>query len=57
MIYLNRDKKTKKLKPTDGLKSRAPTQKWRIYELNDKIKPFRLRINEQNHSIYRLDTF
>ena len=42
MIYLNRDKKTKKLKPTDGLKSRAPTQKWRIYELNDKIKPFRL---------------
>ena len=42
MIYLNRDKKTKELKPTNGFKSRAPNQKWRVYELNDKIKPFRL---------------
>ena len=42
MIYLNRDRKTKELKPTDGLKSRIPNQKWRIYELNEKIKPFRL---------------
>jgi len=42
MIYLNRDKKTKQLKPTDGLKSKVPNQKWRIYELNEKIKPFRL---------------
>ena len=42
MIYLNRNKDTKELKPTDGLKSRKPNQKWRIYELNDKKKPFRL---------------
>ena len=42
MIYLNRDRKTKEFKPTDGLKSRVPNQKWRIYELNEKIKPFRL---------------
>ena len=42
MIYLNRDRKTKELKVTDGLKSRVPNQKWRIYELNEKIKPFRL---------------
>ena len=42
MIYLNRDRKTKELKVTDGLKSRIPNQKWRIYELNEKIKPFRL---------------
>ena len=37
MIYLNRDRKTKELKVTDGLKSRVPNQKWRIYELNEKI--------------------
>ena len=42
MIYLNRDRKTKELKVTNGLKSRVPNQKWRIYELNQKIKPFRL---------------
>ena len=42
MIYLNRDKTTKELKPTDGFKSRKPNQKWRIFELNDKKKPFRL---------------
>ena len=42
MIYLNRDRTTKELKPTDGLKSRKPNQKWRIFELNDKKKPFRL---------------
>ena len=42
MIYLNRDRKTKELKVTNGLKSRVPNQKWRIYELNEKIKPFRL---------------
>ena len=42
MIYLNRDRKTKEFKVTDGLKSRVPNQKWRIYELNQKIKPFRL---------------
>ena len=41
MIYLNRDRKTKELKVTNGLKSRVPNQKWRIYELNEKIKPFR----------------
>ena len=33
MIYLNRDRKTKELKVTDGLKSRVPNQKCRIYEL------------------------
>ena len=44
MIYLNRDRKTKEFKPTDGLKSRVPNQKWRIYELNEKIKPFTLRL-------------
>ena len=43
MIYLNRDRKTKELKLTDGLKSRIPNQKWRIYELNEKIKPFNLK--------------
>ena len=42
MIYLNRDKTTKELKPTNGFKSTVPNQKWRIYELNNKIKPFRL---------------
>ena len=42
MIYLNRDKTTKELKPTDGFKSRKSNQKWRIFELNDKKKPFRL---------------
>ena len=42
MIYLNRDKTTKELKPTNGFKSTVPSQKWRIYELNNKIKPFRL---------------
>ena len=38
MIYLNRNKTTKELKPTNGFKS----QEYRIYELNKKIKPFRL---------------
>ena len=42
MIYLNRNKTTKELKPTDGFKSKVPSQKWRIYELNNKVKPFRL---------------
>jgi len=42
MIYLNRDKKTKALKETDGLKSRKKNQLWRIYKYNDKKKPFRL---------------
>ena len=37
MIYLNRDRKTKELKLTDGLKSRIPNQKWRIYELNERL--------------------
>ena len=35
MIMLNRDKKTKELKPTTGLKSQA----WRIYKPGQK-KPF-----------------
>ena len=42
MIHLNRVKTTKELKPTNGFKSTVPNQKWRIYELNNKIKPFRL---------------
>ena len=42
MIYLNRDRKTKELKTTDGFKSKIPNQKWRVYELNNKIKAFRL---------------
>ena len=42
MIYLNRDRKTRELKDTDGFKSKVPNQKWRIFELNEKIKPFRL---------------
>ena len=42
MAHLNRDKKTKELKETDGLKSRAKNQLWRIYKCNDKRKPFRI---------------
>lgn len=42
MIYLNRDKDTKELKETDGLKSKKTNQLWRIYELNKKEKPFRI---------------
>ena len=42
MIMLNRDKETKKLKETNGLKSRAKNQLWRIFKHNDKKKPFRL---------------
>ena len=42
MIYLNRDKKTKQLKVTDGLKSRDPRQRHRIYELASKDKAFRI---------------
>ena len=42
MIMLNRDKETKKLKETDGLKSRAKNQLWRIFKHNDKKKAFRL---------------
>jgi len=39
---LNRDKETKKLKETNGLKSKAKNQLWRIFKHNDKKKPFRL---------------
>ena len=42
MIFINRDKETKKLKETDGLKSREKSQLWRIFKFNKKIKPFRL---------------
>ena len=42
MIFINRDKETKKLKETDGLKSREKSQLWRIFKYNKKIKPFRL---------------
>ena len=42
MIFINRDKETKNPKETNGLKSRNKSQLWRIYELNKKIKPFRL---------------
>ena len=42
MIYINRDRKTKDLKITNGLKSKVKNQLWRIYELNNKSKPFRI---------------
>ena len=44
MIMLNRDKETKKLKETDGLKSRAKNQLWRIFKHNDKKKALRLSV-------------
>lgn len=42
MPRLSRDKKTKKLKETNGLKSREKNQLWRIYKYNNKAKPFRI---------------
>ena len=36
MIFINRDKETKKLKETDGLKSREKSQLWRIFKYNKK---------------------